>query len=156
MDEQLNALEETSIHTQQNHEVEIPDSRDELLAKIRVAFDEVLELAELDDISPVLLNKVLMALSKPKSPSSGTAALVVMYTSLNAITRRGSYIAVNPTGRARRRDGLSKGAKRVHMGRPSQAEQRVRGKSKKARNLSQCVNANVANAKDALNNGLVY
>lgn len=122
-------------------------SREELLSKIKEAFDQLLELAESDEISPVLLQKVLKALSKPKTPSAGTASLVAIYRSLNTITRRGSYIAVNPTGRARRRKGVSMGKKRVPMGRPSKAEQKVRGKPKKARNLSQCVNANVANSK---------
>jgi hypothetical protein len=148
INEQHTELEETTTPIEEDSNISTHEkSSEELIVKIKSAFDEVLELAKTDNISPTLLQKVLTSLSKPKSPSSATASLVAMYRSLGSVTRRGSYIAVNPTGRARRRDGVSKGAKRVPMGRPSQAEQKIRGKPKKARNLSQCVNANVPNAK---------
>jgi hypothetical protein len=147
VDEQNIELEENTTPIEEDRNNNTHESSEELVVKIKSAFDELLGLATADDIAPALLKKVLTAFSKPKSPSAGTASLVAMYRSMSAVTRRGSYIAVNPTGRARRREGVSKGAKRVPMGRPSQAEQQVRGKPKKARNLSQCVNANVANAK---------
>jgi len=98
-------------------------------------------------LSPELIGKMRDALKKPQTPSAAAAAVVSMYRSVGVICRQGSYIGVNPTGRARRRHGVSKGSKQVPMGRPSKVEKKHRSNPKKPRNLSQSVKANKPNAK---------
>lgn len=122
----------------------------ERVALIKQAEESVgrwLELTRQDRVPLPLLRKFISTVGKPKTPSAATSTMVAMYQLGGAANKAGSYINVNPSGRSRRRDGVSKGAKRVPLGRPSRVESSLRGVSKKPRNLSQCVRNNVANAK---------
>jgi hypothetical protein len=122
--------------------------KDELIADVKRDFCDLVDLAK-SDISPALLLKLHMALRKPKTPTAATAAAVAISQSMGNICgqRRRGYIGVNTTGRSRRRLGVSKGAKKVPMGRPCKVEKQKRNNPKVPRVISQAVNCNRANAK---------
>lgn len=120
------------------------------MALIKKAEESVaawLELTRQDKVPLTVLRKFISTVDKPNTPSAATSTMVSMYQRGGVTHKAGSYIAVNPSGRSRRRLGISKGSKQVPLGRPSRVESSVRGVTKKPRNLSQCVKNNVANAK---------
>lgn len=121
--------------------------REVLENEVKESFLSMFSLAKKDKIPLTILKKMKRFFDRPKTPAAATAAFVAMYQAGGSVSRQGSYIAVNSSGRARRRKGVSKGAKKIPSGRPSAVETSVRGPPKKSRNLSQSVKNNVANAK---------
>jgi hypothetical protein len=120
--------------------------KEAILAEAKTVFNSLLDSAK-DNASNRLLEKLVAALKKPKTPTAATAAIVEMYRAIGSCCKANGYIGVNTAGRIRRRKGVSKGAKKVPMGRPSQTEVVVRGPPKRQRNHRQAVNENCQNAK---------
>jgi hypothetical protein len=92
--------------------------------------------------------KFAKGLAKVKNETDLIGSLVAMNASLAASRRRGGRIRVQPTSVARRRDGVSRGSRRLAMGRPAKAStERSKRARKRGHKLAASVEANVAHAK---------
>lgn len=74
------------------------------------------------------------------------SAMLSISAALGSATARRGYIKVQPTAISRRRDGLTRGAKRVPAGRPV-AQPSTKRPRKRLHNLSANVKSNVSHAK---------
>lgn len=92
------------------------------------------------------IDRLVKDLSKIQNENDLIGSLVDFRARFSSSHRRGGKIRVQPTSVSRRRDGVSRGSKRLPMGRPSSATTVNRIK-KRAHKLSVNINANVANAK---------
>jgi hypothetical protein len=92
--------------------------------------------------------KLTRALTKITTESNLIASIVKFGESIASSQRRGRKIRVQPTAISRRRDGVSRGSRRIAAGRPPTRTVAVAAKIKKrSHKLSLSINANVAHAK---------
>jgi hypothetical protein len=92
--------------------------------------------------------KLTRALTKITTESNLIASIVKFSESVASSQRRGRKIRVQPTAISRRRDGVSRGSRRIAAGRPPTSTAAVAAKIKKrSHKLSLSINANVAHAK---------
>ncbi|XP_064461794.1 uncharacterized protein LOC135371754 [Ornithodoros turicata] len=103
-------------------------------------------LAGHNDTFNKCLQKIAQRLRSIKTESGAVNAAIIVSTALTAHTRRGGKIKVQPTAIARRREGVTKGSRRIPAGRPS--KETVPRRTKKRRHtLSSSVRDNVPHAK---------
>ncbi|XP_059489178.1 uncharacterized protein LOC132204967 isoform X1 [Neocloeon triangulifer] len=137
---------EMEVATETDENVFDEADRAEKRKQLENDFSDFLDLA-LVNISPELVEKMGKALRKPKTTPAAQAALVAFYRAVNSVLSKKGRTGVNPSGRARRRVGVSKGAAQIASGRPPKSQSDNNGPKKRKRDLSQAVKDNCANAK---------
>jgi len=139
------AFEDENSEAEEREEMTLEQKR-EMLKEFKHTVCSTIDKA-LEDISPELISRANKAFLRLKTGPAVVASIVTMYRSINSVTGRRSRIPVQETGIRRRRLGVTKSSRQLPRGRPSKAELKVRGPTKRPRCLSQAVKANVANAK---------
>jgi hypothetical protein len=92
--------------------------------------------------------KLTKAMAKIKTESNLIDALVKFTAAISSTRRRGGKIKVQPTSVSRRREGVSRGSRRIAAGRPlSHAATAAARVAKRCHKLSHNIKANVAHAK---------
>lgn len=98
--------------------------------------------------APDTLHKALMKwrqrLTNVRHPNQAVSTVITFSMAANKHIRRGGRINVQPTSLARRREGTSRGAKRIPAGRPSTAAPPGKVHKRRPHNLSQAIKSNVA------------
>ncbi|XP_064468457.1 uncharacterized protein LOC135379136 [Ornithodoros turicata] len=92
------------------------------------------------------LQKAMHSLKKIQTASQCVGMMMSLGTTLSHITRCDGHINVQPTSISRRREGLTRGSKRVAAGRPSNQPSHKKAK-KRTHRLSLSVKDNVSHAK---------
>ncbi|XP_064478277.1 uncharacterized protein LOC135391772 [Ornithodoros turicata] len=92
------------------------------------------------------LRKAVLCLKKARTETHFVGAMMSISAALGSATRRSGYIKVQPTVIARRRKGLTRGAKRVPAGRPPKRSATKQAK-KRVHKLQVSVQSNVPHAK---------
>ena len=117
---------------------------DELVVKYINAFRDMMVHTNQD--TDDALRKAISRMEKLRNANSVNTALHTFASECSMKRGRGTgKIPVQPSSRARRRAGLSRGAATVGKGRPSSSLPSK--KPKRKRNLAQNISSNVANAK---------
>jgi hypothetical protein len=92
--------------------------------------------------------KLTKAMAKIKTESNLIDAIVKFTAAVSSSQRRGGKIKVQPTSVSRRREGVSRGSRRIAAGRPpSHAATAAARIAKRSHKLSRNITANVAHAK---------
>jgi len=97
--------------------------------------------------SASVLTKCLDRLKKVKSVATWESFLSTAGSSISLRHRSRATIHVQPTTISRRKPGVTRGSKRLLVGRPAKTDNNKRNAIKRKRNLAQNVRRNVPNAK---------